>query len=108
MRKEKWAAIYLPMLPPNKPDPSRYDFSTKAAAHQYIVDRMCKDCQDARIRYLNGTSNEDDELEQFDSEYPACYCEWVVEKTRDYKRAKNISEVMEAAGAKLIYKRDDK
>jgi hypothetical protein len=104
LRKDKWTALYLPAT--DRPDPSKYDCATKEEAEQYVLDHMCGTCKEERHRALNGLSDPTNEEHEFDSEYPACTCEWTVLKTRDLKNGMSFTDIMEASGAKVIYRRD--
>lgn len=103
----KWTALYVPARPPGKPDPSRYDLETKEAAMEYMLSQMCSDCQESRRRALDGTSDPENEDHDYDMEWPACACEWEVLPTQKYAQCESLDDVMDALGAKVIYRRPE-
>jgi hypothetical protein len=103
-RKETWTAIYEP---DGQRHESKFDLPSKEAALEYVFAHMCEPCKENRRLALKikaegrATIREDMRAD----EYPGCFWEWLILKTKDLKQAKYQSDVMEAAGYKLIYKR---
>ncbi len=104
---QKWTALYLPARPEGRPDPSRFDFDSEDEAQEYIFTRMCKSCKAQRQRALDGTSDPEDGLEQFDSLWPGCAHEWSTMLTSDYEGCETDQDVMEAAGWRVIYRKPE-
>jgi hypothetical protein len=92
----KWTALYLPALPPGRPDPSKFDCPSEEAAWDFLYSKMCADCKDERARVLAGKG------EKFDSDWPACACKWMVLPTEAYEKAESWDEINEAAGWKKV------
>lgn len=102
--KGKWTALYMPALPDNAKNPSRYDFDSKDEAEQYIFGRMCTDCKEGRQRVIDGTSDPDNNEDHlFDSEWPGCACEWEAVLTHELAGCETMDDVMNAAGYKVIW-----
>ena len=104
--KGKWTAYYMPAS--DRPSPSKYDFESEEAAEQYIFSRMCLECREGRQRVLDGISDPDNNEEHlFDSLWPGCACEWGVMRTEEYFDAETPLDLLEAAGWKTIWTKED-
>lgn len=86
-----FTAIYLPSLSEGEEDPSRSGFATKEAAEEYVVSKMCSECQEERSRALAG---------QYDdaSVYPGCFDEWIIGLTDKVQAAESFDQLMIAGG----------
>jgi hypothetical protein len=90
----EFSAIYLPVRPPDKEDPSRSGFSSQEEAEGYVFSEMCSLCQEDRKSALN----KDPEA----SLYPGCFYEWVIISSDKLKDEMTTDELMEAAGWKIV------
>ncbi len=97
----------MPSLSPGQQDPSRLDFDSEEKAEDYIVSRMCADCQDQYFRAMNGTSEPDNPDHEFDSTFPACMCEWMTMPTEEFLECETAEDLMEAGGYELVYIKGD-
>lgn len=94
-----WTATYLPMRNEGEPDPSRSGFATAEEAEEYIISRMCRHCVEEREAALAGDPES--------SEWPGCACEWLVIETEKYDKCETFDDMMDAVGAKVIWRKDD-
>jgi hypothetical protein len=92
-----WTALYLPARAEGEPNPSRFDLESKDAAWEFVYSQMCQECKDEWAKALAG----DDES----SVMLGCACEWLVLTTADFEAAKNLEDLQEAAGWKVIYQK---
>jgi len=102
---ELWTALYLPAS--EWPSPSKFDFTSRDEAEQYMFSNMCSICREERRRKLSGESDPGNEQHEHDSEWPPCSCEWAILKTKEWLECEDFSDVMDAVGAKVIWRRDE-
>lgn len=100
----KWSAVYLPALPDESKRPDMHGFDSKEDAWEYIYSRMCDLCVEERNRALLGMED-DEENGIFASFRPGCACEWEAIPTDDLLKCETFSDIMDAAGAKVIYQK---
>lgn len=86
-----YVAIYLPVLPPNKPqDPSRKGFPTENSAWEYVFSNLCSMCKEVREAALSGrtewVANDKDYGSYPPTLYPACCYEWEVVEGNDLEK----------------------
>lgn len=103
-----FSAIYLPSRPEGVEDPSRSGFSTEEEAEEYIVNQMCRSCQEERRMAMVGEKYEDVEEDYLQpSKYPGCYFEWLIGPTERVESATNLDELMSAGGWETVYRKDN-
>ena len=103
----KWSAVYLPALPDESKRPDMHGFDSKEEAWEYIFSRMCDSCVSQRNRALLGFEevDEDEDNPYPPSLYPGCACEWEAIQTNDLLQCESFSDIMDAAGAQVIYQK---
>lgn len=99
-----YAAIYLPVLPPNMTQsPSRKGFLNKDSAWEYVFSNLCSMCKKSRQRALDGEVWENNISEWYKNEendgcepptlYPACTYEWEVIDENELENLENIINI---------------
>lgn len=92
-----WTALYLPS---DHKYPPKVDCVDESAAWEWVYDHMCQACKDERARALAGMA------EEHESDWLPCASEWIVISTENYESAENSDDLFEAAGWKVIYRRE--
>lgn len=92
-----WTAVYLPAKSDGS-DPTKMGFASEKEAWDYIGERLCKLCK------ADLASDDDDYEEPVDT---PCGAEWVVITDEDFCEAEDFPDLLEAAGYKRIWTKED-